>query len=101
MGFDDNVRDDSVTVGTTSVEVSPARRPRQRQALVITNVSTGGQIVYLMWADEAIAGKGIPLFPGGAWSESVDSAYTPPKGKISAIASGALGSIAIHEQMEG
>jgi len=92
-------RDDVITVGATSAEVSP-EIDTQRNVLVITNTSTAGQIISLAFAKEAVAGKGIILYPTGSWAESIDSAFKPTKARITAIASAAGGSVTIHERVE-
>jgi hypothetical protein len=92
-------RDDTITIGSTSTEVSP-ETSTQRIVWVVTNVSTAGQIISLGIGKEAIAGKGIVLYPTGAWAESVDSAFKPTLARITAIASAANGSITIHERVE-
>ena len=92
-------RDDLVAVGTSSVELSPETNT-QRNVIVITNTSTGGQLITLAFAKEAVSGKGIVLFPTGAWAESIDSAFRPSNARITAIASGAGGQITIHERVE-
>ena len=92
-------RDDLVSVGASSVEVSPETNT-QRNVIVITNTSTGGQILPLAFGKEAASGKGIVLYPTGAWAESVDSAFRPSNARITAIADGAGGQITIHERVE-
>lgn len=92
-------RDESVSVGTSSVELSPETGMKQRQALVITNTSTGGQKVALAWGKDAVALKGIVLLPGEHHVEAIDSAFTPLNSRIAAIADGAGGVIAIHERL--
>lgn len=101
MSENDNTRDATVTVGTTSVLVADERRPKQRQALILTNTSTAGQIISVNWGGSAVVGRGIVLYPGGTYSESVDNAYTPSFRMIQAIASAASGTLAVHEQTVG
>jgi len=95
----ENIRNASVTVGTTSILVSPSVLDDERRVIVIVNTSTGGQIVSLSWGQEAAALKGIVLTPNGSWSESIDTAFTPNPSQVYAIASAAGGTIAVHERI--
>ena len=97
----ENIRDGSVTVGTTAVQLSLQEIPGTRNVLVITNTSTSGQQISLSWGKNAIAGKGMVLYPGGTWSESIDNRFTPSAMEVWAISSAASGTIAIHERIEG
>jgi hypothetical protein len=93
-------RDATITVGATSTELSPdIRSSGQRQAIVITNTSTGGQVVTLAFGKDAVASVGIVLYPTGAWAESIDSAFIPSNERITAIASAAAGTVTIHERV--
>jgi hypothetical protein len=96
----ENTRQTSIVVGTTSVLVSEAQiGDTQRKVLVLTNTSAGGQTITLSFGDEAVANNGIVLYPTGAWSESLDSAYTPSNDRIFAIASAAAGQISVYERV--
>jgi hypothetical protein len=92
-------RDDVITVGATSTEISPDLST-ERIVYVITNTSTAGQIISLGIGKEAVAGRGIILYPTGSWAESIDSAFHPTKARITAIASAAGGALTIHERVE-
>jgi hypothetical protein len=92
-------RDETITVGTSSVELSPETGTKQRQALVITNTSTALQKVALAWGKDAVALKGVVLLPGEHHVEAIDSAFTPLNSRISAIADGAGATVAIHERL--
>jgi len=93
-------RDALITVGASSIEVSPEIYTGKRVVVVITNVSTGGQVVTLAVGKEATAGTGIVLYPTGAWAESEDASFKPTKQRITAIASAAGGAVTIHERVE-
>lgn len=95
----EKVRNATVSVGTSSVLVSPELRAGERRVFVATNTSTGGQNITLSWGATAIAGAGIYLTPNSTWSESVDSAFVPHWATIEAIASAAGGTLAIHERV--
>lgn len=95
----DIIRQGSVTVGTTSSNISPYLESTLRKVLVITNTSTNGANITLSWGSPAIAGYGIVLNPSGSWSESIDSAYVPSIQDIWAISSVANGTLAIQERI--
>lgn len=92
------VRNESVTVGTSSVSISSQVAVGQRYAISITNVSTGGQVITLSWQTPAQVNQGVVLTPNGNWSESVDSAFIPLNTEIFAIASAAGAQVAIQER---
>jgi hypothetical protein len=94
------VRDSTVTVGTTSVEVSPETGTRQRNTLVLTNTSPSLQVISLSWAREAVAGQGIVLLAGEHHVESIGEGFAPMNSRICAVASLAGGTLAIHERMQ-
>jgi len=90
----------TLTVGAASVEVSPDLRGNAiRTAIVITNVSTAGQVIKLSWGQEAVAGQGIVLYPTASWSETLDNRFTPNLLQLFAIADAAGGTLAIHERV--
>jgi len=97
----ESVRNGVATVGTSVVQVSPQVQTGQVTARVFTNVSTGGQAISLSWGGDAVAGSGVVLYPAGSWSESLDSVFIPSNLSVSAIASAANGSLAIHERIRG
>lgn len=86
----------SLTIGATSVLVSPFKRRRQ---FSITNTSTGGQIISIALDNFnlAVAGSGIPLQPNQTYIESTDNGYRAWSGNINVIASAAGGTIAFSE----
>jgi len=93
-------RDTTVTVGASSVEVSPETgNTKQRSTLVFTNTSTGGQKITLAWGKQAIAGQGVVLLPGEHHVEAIDKGFIPLNMQINAITDGAGGALAIHERL--
>jgi hypothetical protein len=92
-------RDSSLTVGASSVEVSPETGSKQRSVLVFTNNSTAGQKITLAWGKEAVSGQGVVLLPGEHHVESIDKGFIPLNTRIMAIADGAGGALAIHERL--
>lgn len=96
----ENIRDADLTVGTTALMAALAPHPNKRTALAFTNTSITEQILSLGFGKAAIAGRGIILYPGGSWSESVDSRFSPTNKEIWVISSATGGTLAIHERLE-
>ncbi len=96
----EQVRNATITIGTTSQIISTELLAKQRRVFVVTNTSTGGQTITLSWGQEAAAGNGIVLTPMGSWSESVDTAFSPSPLQIYAVSSAASGQVSIHERVE-
>jgi hypothetical protein len=92
-------RDDTVSVGTSAVDLSPETGSKQRQVLIITNTSAGGQNISLSWNKDAVDGYGVVLYPGEHHVEAIDASFIPLNFRISAVASAAGGVIAIHERL--
>lgn len=96
----------SVTVNATAaVDVLPdltngQDRTGKRKAFVITNTSTGGQIISLSIGQNAVANTGIILYPGGTWAEARDPAFEPTNRNISAISSAASGAVSVLERID-
>lgn len=92
-------RNTALTIGTSLVTVSNALASGQRTVIALTNVSIGAQVISLSIGGQAAAGASIVLYAGGAWVESIDSAFKPTNDEITAISSAAGGSLAIHERI--
>jgi len=95
------IRDESLTVGTSAAVVclEQSLPQSQRSVLILTNISTGGQTIYLSFSGEAVANKGIPLSVGGFHAESIDAGFRPSNNQITAIASAVGATLAIHERI--
>lgn len=93
------IRNMSQTIGTSPVVVSEELIGQQRNVIVITNTSSGGQVITISASDEAVAGKGIVISPGGQYVDSADSGYKPTNTRITAVSNLAGGTIAIHERV--
>lgn len=91
------------TIGTDAVLVSEEKAGQTRRNVVtLTNTdrnATGG-IIYIDFDQEAKVGSGIPLYPTGTWSETIDNRYNPTNKRIFAVASIANTTLAIHERVE-
>lgn len=96
-----NDRNVSISVGTDNVVISEDKSQNNVKRIFysIINTSTGGQIISISFTDEAGAGKGIPLSPGGQISESEDNGFQVTKSRISAVSSIAGGTIAVAERV--
>lgn len=94
-------RNATATIGTTTEVICPSREgsPTIVAARVITNTSTGGQIITLSFENEAVAGVGIVLLAGYSFQESFDGHFIPSDRKIWAISSAAGGTLGIFEKL--
>lgn len=66
----------------------------------ITNTSTGGQTVRIQIGKEAVAGQGIPLYPGGLYGESLPGSVSQEVVNVIADAAGATIAVIERIQME-
>lgn len=89
----------SLAVGASVVEVSPETGTNQRTLLCLSNVSIGGQIIYIGVGADAVANAGIVLQPTESYTEAIDTAFTPSNLRFTALASAAGGVLAIHERI--
>jgi len=100
----ENYEDREFTIGTDTQQISEEKTgATRRNVLVLTNTdrnATGG-VIYLAFGKEAVVGAGIPLYPTGTWSETLDNRYNPTRLRVFAIASIANTTLAMHERIEG
>lgn len=87
----------NITVGTSATVVSLEKGNEEREAIILTNVSTAGQVITIAIGEEAKAGKGIVLGVGSQCALSMDAGFKPPQQAITAIADGANASLAVFE----
>jgi len=87
------------TIDTTSIPISPDREGlnNKRKSIIITNISTGGQIITISIGKESVATEGIVLYPGGSWDRSPNE--EPPQFQIQAISSLAGGILSLYEEL--
>lgn len=90
----------TVTIGTTDVTVSNALPNTSRVLFILQNTSTGGQKITIGIGQEAVAGNGIVLSPGGYYSETRDENFNPSNEDLHAIADGANATLGIVERTE-
>jgi len=96
----ENIRNETLTIGASDTEVSKdIFPPAMRKTLVLTNTSTAAQVITISFGDQAAAGAGIVLYPGGSWTETLDNRFIPSQARIRAIASAAGGALAVHERI--
>lgn len=94
-------RNDSVSVGTSSVTVSEARNSdNPRKVIVVRNNSTAAaDIIYIsMGSAQAVANKGIVLRQYEVFTDAADGLYQPFQGTINAICATANGSLTVFER---
>lgn len=98
----ENNRNVSISVGTSNVVLCDSRNPtvNYRSFFSIINTSTGGQVISITFTDEAGAGNGVVISPGGYYSESISEGFTPTNERICAISSGAGGTVAVSERLK-
>jgi hypothetical protein len=92
----------SKTIGTSTVIVSEAKLNdwSERIRLILSNASTGGQVITVSVDADAVAGNGLPLSPGGFISWVRDgSGFPVQQARVTAISSLAGGTLAIYEEV--
>lgn len=98
MAKQELARNTSVSVGTASVVLSDECF-QQRSALIISNTSTGGQIIYISVGQDAVVGNGVFIAPGGVYQDTRDGSYFPTNLQINGISNLAGGTVAIQERI--
>ena len=97
-----NVRNDSLTVGTSVVQVSQNMTggTNHRVGINLRNSSTGGQTISLAFSDnqQAVANSGIVLAAGQNIADFDSEGYIAWQGNITAIASAAGATLSIYER---
>jgi len=91
-------RNNSVSVGTSIVQVSEATR---RSSFSIMNTGATTVYIYLSDTEGAATGSGIVLLPNAALTDSNGGDYKCWQGRISALSSGAGGTLAVFENLSG
>lgn len=95
----DRTRNASLTLLTTSQRIAEACF-QERVQINIINTSTAGETVSIGIGQEAKAGQGIVLAPGGSYSESkADKSDLITQDDINALGSAATATIAIVERI--
>lgn len=98
--MDEVVNDNTITIPTAALEVSKAVFGGQRKVIVLTNTSLLGEIISISVGSEAKNSQGIVLNPKDRYADSMDSGYKPSNKQITAIATAATATLAIHEVIE-
>lgn len=98
--MDELVNDSTITIPITAKVISKEVFGGQRKVIVLTNTSLLGEIISLAIGSEAKSKQGIVLNPNDRYSDSKDSGYTPSNKQITAIATVATATLAIHEVIE-
>jgi len=89
-----------MTVGTSSTVISTEQTYSKRILFSLINISTGGQTISVAFGEEAVAGQGIVLAPGGSYTESRDPSFNPTNEQINAVSSAAGGTLSTMERIE-
>ena len=90
-----DARNDLIAVGTSSLQLCPARN---RSEIVITNTSAAAQTLTLSFGSQAVANVGIPLKPFSVYYASNTSGFNVYQGEIFIISDGAAGQVSIFER---
>jgi len=93
------IRNESLTVGTTAIIISPQLVSGQRNVFTVVNTSGAAQVVTLSLGIPAQAGAGVVLYPTGTFFDSKATEFLPSNLAWYAIASAAGATIAIHERV--
>jgi hypothetical protein len=95
-----NTRNESITIGATSVQVAPTvNKSVKRSQLIITNTSAAAVATVVKGDLVAVSGVGIILQPNGVYIEATDGGYTCYQGPIQCVGNGA-GTVVIVETFE-
>lgn len=90
----ESVRDESVAVGTSDLEIIPSNQARQE--IILVNTSPAGQVITLVrGSKKAVAGGGMVLYPGGTYSASNSAGFRVYMGPWHGIASAAGGTLGV------
>lgn len=95
-------RNDALTIGTTSSEVSSnviAAGQNARKFVLLRNSSTGGQVISVVFSNlsPAVANTGVVLAVGQHFAWSVDANLPVWQGRISAIADASGATLSVFE----
>lgn len=93
-------RNELIAIGTSSLVVGANFESLnlKRKNIIITNTSTGGEVITISVGQEAVANQGIVLYAGGSWDANVQGVFLPPQVRISAISSAIGGQLSVYEE---
>lgn len=98
--MEDRITNKTVAVGTNQVQVAQDVLVGQRKYITIVNSSSGSEQITLAFNQDAVAGAGVVLSPGGSYTDSQDgSAYFPSNTHIQAICDSATGRLSVVERI--
>jgi len=95
MAFEEITINEGIATGSSPTNsyklFEEIRAPDYVKSQSCQNLSSGGEMVYLAKSPTgpAVVGKGIALYPGGTWSESMDAGSKPWQGRVYVICSAA------------
>ncbi len=91
-----DARNENVGVDAVNTSIAPVRQTRSR--FILTNASTGGQIISLaLGPTPAVATQGIVLNAGDKYGEADSEGFMCFRGQIQAISSAPAGVLAVYE----
>jgi len=103
MAIEEVAIDEGIASGSTPTDsyrlFEEVRLPTYRKQFSISNVSTGGEMVWATTSPTgpAVAGKGRPIYPGGTFGQTTDSQSKPWQGRIYIICSANTAAIAYSQ----
>lgn len=83
----------TVTIAATPTVVSQAQASGQRSLFTLINTSLTDQIITIAFGADAVDKKGIVLYPGGYYQESIENGFKPSNDLITAIMSSVSGAV--------
>ena len=92
-------RNEKLAIGTDTVVVSIEKQKTIRRSIILTNTSTGGQVLTLAIDEEATANEGIVLSVGGTWSDNAEGGYQPTQKIIQMVSNLAGAQVSIQERL--
>lgn len=97
--FQDQTREEEISVGETSQMIAIYRTAGQRKVLVVRNTSEDQTVISIAFGDkQAQNGKGIILKQNESFTDASSEGYQAFNGAVNAIASSANGKISIFER---
>jgi len=94
------IRQYTVTVGASSVELLPEIQSRQILDLYLRNTSTAGQVISLGIGTEAVSGSGIVMNANDVAAFSRSDNYEVPLSRYTAISSAVGGTVSVYVRLE-
>ena len=92
-------RNESITVGTSSIIASKDKSNSQTKRVNINIINTSAAAILTIAIDqEAKDNEGIPISPGGSWSDNAETGYKPTQKAVNIISSIIGGTFSLQER---